>query len=87
MIHNHYKDETIANAIQRPKLSKELELGSDAHKHGHVLTLHLIMYVHHLTHTSLTRKTLMIPNCSKDESIANPIQRPKLSNLEWDLGT
>lgn len=31
MIHNYYKEETIANAIQRPKLSKELEHGSDAH--------------------------------------------------------
>lgn len=25
-------------------------------QHGHVVTLHLIMYVHHLTHTSLTKK-------------------------------
>lgn len=53
-------------------------------QHGHVVTLHLIMYVHHLTHTSLTKKKkLMVPNCSKDESIANPIQSNNQSCRTW----
>ncbi len=59
MIQKFYKDETSADAIQHPKLSMDLELASDAcPQHGHVITLYLLLYVHHLRHTSFDEKPI-----------------------------